>query len=239
MSQLVEGEGIDQESVEECPINGVNHQARMKDAQNVVTNHMLFAVGFGSVPVPIVDIVGLSATQLNMLRKVSEVYGEAFTDQLAKKAIISLVGGSLSVPVAAGVASMLKFLPVIGSSVGALSIASVGSASTYAVGQVFIRHFESGGTLFDFDSDRARIFFKEEFERGKEVVQKLVKAKKQEKKSEEAAKEEAIDQESSTQGSQVSEEKCTCNDEECIHTRIKKAKSKNKKDKKDESKETL
>jgi len=168
-----------EKSSSECSIDGVDHHARSKDAEDIVTKHMLFAVGFGTVPVPIVDIVGLTATQLNMLRKLSEVYGESFTDELAKKAIASLIGGSLSIPVAMSMASFVKFIPIIGQSAGAVSIASVGAASTYAVGQVFIRHFESGGTLLDFDSSKVREFFKEEFEKGKEVVSNLTKSKKE------------------------------------------------------------
>jgi uncharacterized protein (DUF697 family) len=160
--------------------DGINKEAREKDAQNIVTNHMLFAVGFGTVPVPVVDIVGLSATQLNMLRKLSEVYGESFTDELAKKAIASLIGGSLTIPVAMGVSSLIKSLPIIGQSAGAVSIASVGSALTYAIGQVFIRHFESGGTLISFEPSKVKEFFKEEFDKGKGLVKDLVKSKKSE-----------------------------------------------------------
>jgi len=180
--EAVEQEGVTQgDTIEE----GINKEARMKDAQNVVTNHMLFAVGFGTIPVPIVDIVGLTGTQLNMLRKLSEVYGHSFTDELAKKAIVSLIGGSITLPVAMGMASLIKSIPIIGQSAGAVSIASVGSASTYAVGQVFIRHFESGGTLLDFDSSKMREFFKEEFEKGKGLVKDTLKSKKQEEPSKE------------------------------------------------------
>lgn len=173
--------------------DGINQEARHKDAQNIVTNHTLFAVGFGTVPVPIVDIVGLTATQLNMLRKLSEIYGEPFTDELAKKAIASLIGGSLTIPIAMGMASFVKFLPIVGQSAGAVSIASVGSASTYAVGQVFIRHFELGGTLIDFDSAKVREFFKEEFERGKEIVTNLTKSKNEKAKEESSAPQESSD----------------------------------------------
>ncbi|MBN2825313.1 MAG: DUF697 domain-containing protein [Campylobacterales bacterium] len=194
--------------------SNIAHDSRHKDAQNTVTNHVLFAVGFGTVPVPVVDMLGLVATQLNMLRKLSEIYGEPFADEIAKKAIASLIGGTLSIPVAMGVASLVKFIPVIGSSAGALSIATVGSASTYAVGQVFIRHFESGGTLLNLDTQQVKEFFKEEFEKGKKVVENLLKSKTKTPYETYAAPKE----ESSVP--------CNCDDPECIHARIQMAKEK-------------
>ncbi|MBN2824233.1 MAG: DUF697 domain-containing protein [Campylobacterales bacterium] len=215
MDQEIKNEEHVQESTNKCPVDGIDHQARYKDAQNIVTNHTLFAVGFGTVPVPIVDILGLTGTQLNMLRKLSEIYEQPFTDEIAKKAIASLIGGSLSIPVAMGVASLVKFLPVVGSSAGALSIASVGSASTYAVGQVFIRHFESGGTLLNLDTNQVKKFFKEEFEKGKEVVQELVKSKTTPPKDE-----------ADTKQPQESDNLDIRNGIECIHTRIEIAKEK-------------
>jgi hypothetical protein len=39
------------------------------------------------------------------------------------------------------------------------------SASTYAVGRVFIQHFESGGTFLDFDPDKVRAHFEAEFKK--------------------------------------------------------------------------
>ena len=35
-----------------------------------------------------------------------------------------------------------------------------GAASTYAVGQIFIQHFESGGTLLTFDPERVRAHYR-------------------------------------------------------------------------------
>jgi len=158
----------------------IDKVVRLKDANQIVTNHMLFAVGFGSMPVPIVDILGLSATQINMLRQLSNLYGEKFTDDMAKKAIASLIGGSVAIPVAMGVSSIIKFIPIIGQSAGSISIASIGSASTYGVGRVFVEHFESGGTLLNFDANKTKEYFIKEFEKGKSIVKNLKKDKKQE-----------------------------------------------------------
>ena len=44
---------------------------------------------------------------------------------------------------------------------------AVNGAFSYAVGRVFIRHFESGGTFLDFDADKVRGYFNEQFREGK------------------------------------------------------------------------
>jgi hypothetical protein len=41
------------------------------------------------------------------------------------------------------------------------------AAATHAVGTVFMMHFETGGTLLDFNPTAMRAHFKQEFERAK------------------------------------------------------------------------
>jgi hypothetical protein len=49
---------------------------------------------------------------------------------------------------------------------------TLAGASTYAVGRVFIQHFECGGTILSFDPEKVRAHFEKEFEEGKKVVAK-------------------------------------------------------------------
>jgi hypothetical protein len=39
-------------------------------------------------------------------------------------------------------------------------------ASTYAVGKVFMLHFESGGTLLDFDPAKMKNYYRETYRKG-------------------------------------------------------------------------
>jgi thiamine pyrophosphate-dependent acetolactate synthase large subunit-like protein len=55
-------------------------------------------------------------------------------------------------------------------------------ASTYALGEVFKKHFETGGTFLDFDPSRLKKFYQEKFEKGKTVATDL---KKEQEKQEE------------------------------------------------------
>jgi len=142
---------------------------------NIIKNHMIVAMGFGVLPAPIVDLVGLTTTQLNMLRKLSHLYGHDFSEELAKKSIASLLGGGLTLPIAMGVSSLVKSIPIMGHLIGALSLGVTGAASTYAIGRVFTKHFESDGDFLSFNSKKVKEEFEEELEKGKEVAKKMKK----------------------------------------------------------------
>jgi hypothetical protein len=42
-------------------------------------------------------------------------------------------------------------------------------------GEVFKKHFETGGTFLDFDAKRLRKIYNEKFEKGKQVPSKLIR----------------------------------------------------------------
>jgi hypothetical protein len=74
---------------------------------------------------------------------------------------------------------MLKALPGIGTLIGGISMTIMSGASTYAVAQVAMKHFESGGDFLNFDLDTAKKIYDEEFEKGKEYASKLEEEKQQ------------------------------------------------------------
>ena len=44
---------------------------------------------------------------------------------------------------------------------------TLNAAISYAVGKVFIQHFESGGTFLDFDPKKVRAYFEDQFREGR------------------------------------------------------------------------
>ena len=142
-------------------------------ANNIVKSHVLWSMGAGLIPLPIIDMVAVTAVQLDMLKQLSAVYGHDFSETSGKSWISALTGTYL----ARMGAQAVKAIPGVGSLLGGVSMAVLSGASTYAIGQVFIQHFESGGDLFNFDSERFKNFYKEQFEKGKEYAQKWKKEK--------------------------------------------------------------
>jgi uncharacterized protein (DUF697 family) len=153
-------------------------EERALEAQNIIKNHMMVALGFGVVPVPIVDLIGLTGTQLSMLKSLSDLYGQKFTKDWGKKSIASLLGGGLSIPVAMGLSSLIKSIPILGQTAGAISMATTGASVTYAIGKVFVQHFESGGTFLTFDPVKVREHFESEIEAGKNIAKNIEKTEK-------------------------------------------------------------
>ncbi|MCB0654515.1 MAG: DUF697 domain-containing protein [Saprospiraceae bacterium] len=142
---------------------------RVDHAQDIIRNHMIWSMGAGFIPVPIADFFAVSAIQLDMIRQLCKLYEVDFKERQGKALVTSLTGSGL----ARLGARAVKFIPGVGSVLGGITMAVLSGASSYALGQVFIRHFETGGTILDFDVERLKKYYNEMFEKGKEVAQDL------------------------------------------------------------------
>ncbi|MCB9274844.1 MAG: DUF697 domain-containing protein [Lewinellaceae bacterium] len=154
-------------------------------AQEIVKNHVLISMGAGLVPIPILDIAAVTAVQLDMVKNLAQLYGADYSGDFARNLLTTLTGSTL----ARIGASMIKALPGIGTLLGGVSMSIMSGASTYAVGQTFIRHFSTGASLFDFDTEKGKASYERYYEEGKDVAAQWDK----EKKAREQAGQEAQD----------------------------------------------
>jgi uncharacterized protein (DUF697 family) len=133
-------------------------------AEQTVKRFSAWSAAAGVIPVPFVDVMAVGGIQLQMLRRLAETYDVPFSDNIGKSILATTVGSiipvSAAAPTAIGLASALKFIPVLGTTVAALTMPAMSAAATYVVGKVFIQHFASGGTLLDFDPAEYREFMK-------------------------------------------------------------------------------
>ena len=109
-----------------------------QQAEAIVKTHVLISMGAGLVPIPILDIAAVTAVQMDMVKQLTMLYNVDHPNNFDKSLITALTG---SIFARVG-ASFIKAIPVVGSVIGGLSMAIMSGASTYAVGQVFKRHFE-------------------------------------------------------------------------------------------------
>lgn len=144
---------------------------RGESANSVIKNHMIWSMGAGFIPVPIADLFAVSAIQLDMIRQLCKLYEIDFKQTEGKAIITALTGSGL----ARLGARAVKFIPGVGSILGGVTMAALSGASTYALGEVFKKHFETGGTFLDFDPERLKKYYNEKFEKGKEVAEELRK----------------------------------------------------------------
>jgi len=146
--------------------------ADTKDAsEKLIKRYMLYSAGAGLVPAPFLDVAAITLVQVKMLSEMSKTYGIPFHDQRAKAIISSLIGGITASSLAYGVVGrVLRAIPGPGMLLGMLSMPIFASATTFAVGKVFIQHFESGGTFLDFNPDTVKTHFAEMFSVGKKAA---------------------------------------------------------------------
>ncbi|MDM8552191.1 DUF697 domain-containing protein [Desulfobacterales bacterium HSG2] len=151
------------------------------ESDRIIRGHVWASVGIGLIPVPIVDFMGLTGIQINMLRKIAGLYEVPFFKDAVKNILSSMIGGALPTAVSTPLAiSMFKVFPIMGQTAGIVAMPVAGGATTYAIGKVFVRHFDSGGTFLSFDSEKVKGYYAEMFKEG-ETIAADIKDKKSNK----------------------------------------------------------
>ncbi|MEY2948876.1 MAG: hypothetical protein RLZZ248_77 [Bacteroidota bacterium] len=149
--------------------NGKSDKA--KHADTIIRNHIAWSMGASFlVPIPIADIFAVGALQLDMIRQLCRAYGVPFSETQGKAIVSALTSSTLA---RAGARSLIKLVPGLGTLIGGITVSIFNGASTYALGEVFKRHFETGGTILDFDVEGLKNMYKEKFEKGKEVAKDM------------------------------------------------------------------
>ena len=138
-------------------------------ADVVITRHVAVAAGAGFIPLPIVDFAAVTGVQLSMLALICNIYKQPFSKEAAKSIIASLAGGAAAGGEARSmmIGSRLKFIPVLGTVVSWLVTPAVAAATTYAIGKVFVRHLETGGSLLTFDGKKMKGYMEKALDEGK------------------------------------------------------------------------
>lgn len=143
--------------------------SRRTEADAIIRSHVLWSMGGGLIPIPLVDFAAVTAIQLEMLQQLAHLYGVDFSRRNGKAFVSALTGTTL----ARLGASFIKAIPGVGTMIGGASMALTSGASTYAVGQVAINHFSSGGSLSNFVETQVRDAYDSAFAQGKNYVSDL------------------------------------------------------------------
>ena len=141
-------------------------KAQKEIGQKIIRRHMLFSAGLGFIPFPIIDTAAILGNQVLMISDLSDLYDIPFKKHRVKSFIGALVGNLGSI-------GLVKFIPGLGSLLGGATVSAGATAATYALGKIFMQHFDQGGTLLDFDPVKSRKYFQELHEEGKIAAQKL------------------------------------------------------------------
>jgi uncharacterized protein (DUF697 family) len=134
------------------------------EAARVISSAVKWSAAAAVVPVPYLDLLALGAVQVKMVRDLAQVYGLDAESETLKGVISALLGTLAPAAISVGLlGSALKILPVSGTIIGSVGLAAFGSAATYAIGKIFVAHFDQGGTVKSFSAEAIEADLKKEF----------------------------------------------------------------------------
>jgi uncharacterized protein (DUF697 family) len=133
---------------------------REQTASKLVDRFAIWSGVAGLVPLPVVDVLAVGGLQVQMLRRLSQIYNVDFSENRGKALIAALAGCMIPATSGMGAASALKAIPVINILAAGFVMPVLSAGASFAIGKAFIQHFESGGTLLDFNPPDYREFVK-------------------------------------------------------------------------------
>ena len=142
-------------------------------ADRIVKNWSQWGTVAGFIPVPFLDLVTISGLQIKMIYDLCKVYDVPFKQRQARAILSGLAGGGVTTVSSAVLsASLIKHVPVIGTAVAAITQPVMSYATTYAIGAVFVRHFESNGTLMTMSVEALKSNYQEQLLKAKSLFSK-------------------------------------------------------------------
>ncbi len=129
-------------------------------ATTLIDHYCVWAGAAGIIPVPLLDAAAAAGVQLQMLRRLSQLYGVPFAESRGRAVIASLAGAMVPATSGMGIASALKSVPLLGTLVASTLVPFGYAGATWIIGRMFMQHFASGGTLLDFSPRDYRHFIK-------------------------------------------------------------------------------
>jgi uncharacterized protein (DUF697 family) len=136
---------------------------RIAAAEAITRRYAAYCAGAGMIPVPYLDLVALTALQVKMVSELGDLYGIEADATRVKALVGTLFASAATWSLFHGIpGQIVRRVPVL-NLVGIAWKPFVSAAVTYGTGNVFITHFEQGGTVetLDASSDTAKGAFEE------------------------------------------------------------------------------
>jgi len=145
----------------------------IKDITKIIATSSAKASAVAILPVPIIDVAGVTFLQVRMVNRLAERYGINSSDKtrLIISALASNLIARMVTLVTEELAATSKLNMLIGES---LIKATITGFVTTIIGEIYADHFESGGTLDNISIDRRIGYFKRQFNSDRISVDKVV-----------------------------------------------------------------
>jgi uncharacterized protein (DUF697 family) len=134
----------------------------------VVRKYAQWSIAAGIVPVHVLDTLAVTGVQIKMISELCQIYGVPFKSESARAIISSLIASNVTTGVSHGLGmEAAKRIPYVGGAIALLVQPTISYATTHALGNVFIRHFENEGTLVNINLESMSHSFKESYKSAK------------------------------------------------------------------------
>lgn len=173
--EVAAAQSVESETVKECKAVILPEKA---EVEKTIRTSIYASAGVGIVPFGLFNAAAVTASNLYLVRKLSELYGVEFKEGAAKKIVASVIGagaGTLATPL---VESVVGLVPIIGWPLVIGTKPALNAATTYALAQMFITHFERGGSFVGASIDVMKADFTAAFKNSREWLGNKVSGKK-------------------------------------------------------------
>jgi uncharacterized protein (DUF697 family) len=135
-------------------------------AVKIVELYSKIAAAAGLLPGNILNFAAILAVMVTMVWRIATTFGQRQGHNRIKGSIMALMGAVIPTGIGHGIAAVVTAIPafILGSVLYFLVTPVLAYALTKAVGNTFVMHFESGGTLLNFDPKGFQEYFLKEFQ---------------------------------------------------------------------------
>jgi len=135
-------------------------------AVKIVELYSKIAAGAGLLPGNILNFAAILAVMVTMVWRIATTFGQREGHNRIKGSVMALIGAVIPTGIGHGIAAVVTAIPAIiaGSVLYFLVTPVLAYGLTKAVGNTFVMHFESGGTLLNFDPKGFQEYFLKEFQ---------------------------------------------------------------------------
>jgi uncharacterized protein (DUF697 family) len=140
--------------------------AAVDKAVKIVDLYSKMAAVVGLLPGNILNFAAILAVMVTMVWRIATTFGHRDGKNRIRGSIMALIGAVIPTGIGHGIAAMVIAIPamIAGSVLYFLVTPVLAYALTKAVGNTFVMHFESGGTLLNFDPKGFQEYFLKEFQ---------------------------------------------------------------------------
>ena len=173
-------DGTAETVAEETGVGAVNKSLE------IVSFYSKVAAGVGLLPGGLLNFAGVLAVEATMVWKIANEFGHTEGKERIRGSILSLIGAVIPAGLGHGAGAAIAAIPALiaGTIVYFVATPILAYAMTQAVGNAFIMHFESGGTLLTFDSKAFGEYFLKEYRKAGGMIVPEVPEMKPEVKAE-------------------------------------------------------